>query len=226
MEDYLTATPFFNFHHPAIQALSQKITGDTDIERAISIYYLVRDNIRYNPYTLRDGMDSLKASYCLQHNQAYCIPKSALMIALCRQQGIPARLGLADVINHLSSTRLVEWLGTDYFAMHGYAEIWLNQKWVKATPVFNKELCDKFNVDPLDFDGIHHSVLQDSARDGSKHMEYVKDHGTFADIPVKLIFDTIAEIYPHFAMQFSRFNDNNRFDDNKSLEDDLKSEAS
>ncbi|WP_027252418.1 transglutaminase-like domain-containing protein [Photobacterium halotolerans] len=204
MEDQLSATHYFDFHHPAIQSFSRQVTGNTAAEKAISIYYLVRDEIVYNPYTLQDGLPSLKASYCLEKNQAYCIPKAALMVALCRQHGIPARLGLADVINHLSTPALVEWLGTDYFALHGYAEIWLNQGWVKVTPVFDRALCEKFNVEPLEFDGKHDAILHSATKDGSQHMEYVKYHGCFDDMPIEFIRKIASEAYPKFADLFNQ----------------------
>ncbi|MCM0150574.1 transglutaminase-like domain-containing protein [Photobacterium galatheae] len=206
MAAHLAATEYFDFTHPDIQAFSRKVSGSTPVEQAISIYYLVRDEIVYNPYTLKDGLPSLKASYCLQNNQAYCIPKAALMVAMCRLHGIPARLGLADVINHLSTPALIEWLGTDYFALHGYAEVWLNGQWVKATPVFNKELCARFNVEPLSFDGQHEAILQSATKDGSKHMEYVKYHGYFDEMPVEFIQETAAKVYPHFADIFATDN--------------------
>lgn len=200
---YLKPTEYFDYQNKYIQEFAANIKGTSLTEKAVSIYYLVRDSVKYNPYTLKDGVASLKASYCLENHQAYCIPKSALMIALCRYHGIPARLGLADVINHLSSPKLIEWLKTDYFAMHGYVEVYLEGKWVKATPVFDRELCAKFGVSPLDFDGRADSILQANTKDGKKHMEYVKQHGTFSDMPVSLILKTVAEVYPHLHHEFT-----------------------
>ncbi|MGF1834706.1 transglutaminase-like domain-containing protein [Photobacterium sanguinicancri] len=203
MDMYLKPTEYFDYQNKYIQVFAENVEGTSLTEKAISIYYLVRDTIKYNPYTLKDGVTSLKASYCLENHQAYCIPKSALMIALCRYHGIPARLGLADVINHLSSPKLIEWLKTDYFAMHGYVEVYLEGKWVKATPVFDQELCTKFGVYPLDFDGKSDSILQANTTDGKKHMEYVKQHGTFEDMPVALILQTVKKVYPHLHHEFT-----------------------
>ncbi|QUJ68616.1 transglutaminase domain-containing protein [Photobacterium sp. GJ3] len=202
MDAYLKETAYFDFHHPDIEAFNHKVTARSLKDKAIQIYYLVRDEIVYNPYTLQDGLPSLKASYCLQNYQAYCIPKASLMVALCRLNGIPARLGLADVINHLSTPALVEWLGTDYFALHGYAEIFLKGRWIKVTPVFHQALCDKFNVAALEFDGEHDAILHSATKDGSKHMEYVKYHGYFDDMPVEFIQETAVEVYPRFAAIF------------------------
>ncbi|MEZ8742444.1 transglutaminase family protein [Photobacterium swingsii] len=203
MEAYLQATPYFDYQNPLIEQLSRQVSGANDREKAVSIYYLVRDGIKYNPYTLKDGLGSLKASYCLENHQAFCIPKSALMVALCRKHEIPARIGLADVINHLSSPKLIEWLRTDYFAMHGYADVYIEGKWIKATPVFDQDLCTKFGVHPLDFDGKSDAILQANTADGKKHMEYVKQHGTFDDMPIALILQTVEAVYPHLLQDFA-----------------------
>ena len=199
MKAYLAATTFLDFDHPNVIAYASRVTGVTPKEKAISIYYLVRDSIRYNAYTVKDGIPSLKASYAATTGQAYCIPKAALMTALCRYFGIPAKIGFADVKNHLSDKKMLEWLRTDYFAMHGYSEIYLNEQWIKCTPIFNKALCEKFNVEPLEFDGENDAIFQNFTKDGAKYMEYLKNHGSFADMPVEYIFQTFHQYYPHFS---------------------------
>ncbi len=196
MNKYLQETDFFNFSDPDIQRLAEKVTGDSPRALAISIYYLVRDSIRYNPYIIKNGIEGFKASHCLKQNQAYCIPKAALMVALCRKFNIPARIGLADVRNHLSSKKFIALIGTDYFAMHGYAEVWLDDRWLKTTPVFNNELCEKFNVEPLEWDGQSDAILQEYTRDGHKHMEYLVDHGSFVDVPASFIVEGFKKHYP------------------------------
>ena len=203
VDRYLEETKFFNFSHPAIQNLNQQVIGNTKLEQAVNLYYLVRDGSRYNPYTFAEGEKAFYASYAAEQEQAYCIPKSSLMVAASRALGIPARLGLADVRNHLSSPRLLEFLGTDLFVMHGYAELYLKDKWVKCTPVFNKQLCEKFHIKPLEFDGEKDSIFHPYTRDDRPHMEYVKDHGTFAELPAKFILQSVAKAYPGVNMHLS-----------------------
>ena len=199
MQEYLRETRYFDFHSNEVRTLALQVEGETVKELAISIYYLVRDVIRYNPYIVRFGEESFKASHGLKMGESYCIPKAGLMVALCRKFGIPARLGLADVRNHLSSEKFIEMIGTDYFAMHGYAEVLLDDKWIKTTPVFNKELCEKFNVEPLEWDGESDAVFQEFTKDGKKHMEYLQEHGTFEDVPVEFIFESFKKHYPKLA---------------------------
>lgn len=199
MQEYLAETAELNFSHLGIQTLINSIKPGPDKSRVIELYYKVRDNVRYNPYTFMDGVLSLTAGYCVEKKEAFCVPKSALMVAACRGMGIPARLGLADVRNHLSSLKLLELLRTDLFVMHGYADIYLDDRWVKCTPVFNQELCLKFGVTPLDFDGENDSIFHPYTEAGHKHMEYLVDHGTFEDVPVEFIIKGVSEAYPHLA---------------------------
>jgi len=199
---YLQESEYIDYSHPAVLAYSLLVTGRTKKQKAISIYYLVRDNIRYNPYTIAQGKRSLKASFAASQTEAYCIPKAALMVALCRYFKIPARIGFADVENHISSQKLLDLIGTRYFSMHGYAEIYLHKKWIKATPIFNLELCEKFDITPLDFDGEHEAIFQEYTASGQKYMEYIVDHGAFAEVPVEFIYENFKKHYPHLADTF------------------------
>ena len=86
-------------------------------------------------------------------------------------------------------------MGTDVFAYHGFSELLLNGKWVKATPAFNKELCRKHCVAPLEFDGRSDSIFQSADLEGNKFMEYLNMGNTYADIPVDIIVDGWKEVY-------------------------------
>jgi hypothetical protein len=100
---------------------------------------------------------------------------------------IPSRVGFATVRNHLATRELLDYIGSDLFVYHGYTEFFLENKWVKATPAFNKELCHRHRVSPLEFNGREDSVFQAYNQDDRKFMEYVAEHGTYADIPVDTI---------------------------------------
>ena len=52
-----------------------------------------------------------------------------------------------------------------------------------ATPAFNRELCLKHKVAPLEFNGREDSIFQPYNLEKKKFMEYVTYHGSFADIP-------------------------------------------
>ena len=195
---YLEPTYFIDSDSPAIIAYASATCHgkDTDIDRAIALYYGVRDDIRYDPYSVEDKREAVRASSVLKRKAGFCVAKAVLLTAVLRSQRIPARLGFADVRNHLITKRLKALMETDLFVFHGYVEVFLNDKWVKATPAFNPSLCQNFNVNPLEFDGIHDSIFHEFDTHGNRHMEYVNEHGTFADLPYETIFEAFKRQYP------------------------------
>ncbi len=201
---YLQPTFFLDFDHAEVADFAGAVCKNamTATEKAVALYYAVRDHIRYDPYDLRYSQPAMKASAILAKQSGYCVAKAVLLAAVGRQQGIPCRLGFADVTNHLSTARLREMMGTDLFIYHGYTEMHLSGKWVKATPAFNLSLCTKFAVLPLEFDGSKDSIFHAYDAHGQKHMEYVRDHGHFADLPFARIFAAYDRTYPKFFDHF------------------------
>lgn len=201
MQQYLQSDLYFDFNKPQLLEYSKSLVKEDLSPRELvkRLYLGVRDDIQYNAYTFNPQPTHFSASHCLSQGESYCIPKAVLLAALCRLNGIPARLGLADVKNHLASPQFLEYLKSDVFVMHGYTDIFLDGKWVKATPAFDKKLCALMNVDPLEFDGTQDSVFHEFDNGGARHMEYLNDHGVFASVPREQIVMAIAEAYPHLA---------------------------
>jgi len=195
---YLRPTDFLDFHHPAIAALVAEVGPGTERERAVRLFLRVRDDVRYDPYGITLDPAAFTASHTLEAKRGYCVTKAILYAATLRAIGVPSRLGFADVVNHLATSRLLELMKTDVFSFHGYAEAWLGGRWVKATPAFNATLCEKFGTDPLEFDGVHDAILQPVTRSGGRFMDYVKDRGTFDDFKMEALIDAWREVYPHF----------------------------
>jgi transglutaminase-like putative cysteine protease len=120
-----------------------------------------------------------------------------LLAAACRAADIPARLGFADVCNHMSTTRMTEMLGSDIFYYHGYTSILIEGNWVKATPAFNQQLCEISGLLPLEFDGETDSIFHPFDKAGKRHMEYLNYRGEFDDVPFDDLIKTFAEKYPN-----------------------------
>ncbi|WP_295679559.1 transglutaminase family protein [uncultured Nevskia sp.] len=194
----LAATDFIDADHPMIRAFAAEVIGDlTDPrEQAVALYYAVRDRLRYDPYTVDLSDHALKASTTLAAGRGWCQPKATLLAAACRAVGVPARVGFADVKNHLSTERLRQVMQTDTYYWHGYAAILLDSRWVKATPAFNIELCQKFQLQPLEFDGREDSIYHPFDLSGNRHMEYVNLRGDFDDVPITAIREDFARYYP------------------------------
>ena len=197
MKEYLQPARYIDSDHPEVVAFSKKnSSGKTDKERAVALYYAVRDDIRYNPFLDFSKEETFQASRCITAGEGFCIGKAALLAACARADGIPARVGFADVKNHLTTPALRERMGSDLFIYHGYAELHLEGKWVKATPAFNVELCRRFKVKPLEFDGREDSIFHPYDEDDRRHMEYLRDRGSHADVPVAEIMAAFREAYP------------------------------
>ena len=197
MKEYLESRRYIDSNHPAIIAFAEKnATGRNHLQRAVSLYYAVRDGIRYNPFLDFSKEETYQASHCLSAGEGFCVGKAALLAACARADGIPARVGFADVKNHLTTPALRARMGSDLFIYHGYTELLLEGKWVKATPAFNLELCRRFKVKPLEFDGREDSIFHPFDEDERRHMEYLRDRGSHADVPVAEIMRAFREIYP------------------------------
>lgn len=197
LDEFCNPTPTIESHNPGVAEFAARHSAgcNSDTQRARNLFYAVRDGIRYDPYHIDLTVDGMKASTTLATGRGWCVSKAILLAACCRAIGIGARLGFADVRNHLSTERMRQTMRTDIFYWHGYTEMLLEGKWVKATPAFNIELCEKFRLLPLEFDGINDSLYHPFDADGNQHMEYVNYRGAFADSPLDEIARTFQEEY-------------------------------
>lgn len=168
-------------------------------EKAIALFNAVRDEWLYNPFAFDLSEDGFTASKIVERSDAYCVPKAILLTACLRAASIPAAIGFADVRNHLSTPKLREKMGTDLFVYHGYVKLWLDGSSYKVTPAFNMEMCTKFGVKPLIFDGHSDALFHEYNTSNDQHMEYIKDHGTFVEVPRQKIVSTYIETYSNMA---------------------------
>ncbi|MBS1270370.1 MAG: hypothetical protein MAG794_01325 [Gammaproteobacteria bacterium] len=194
---YLQPGDFVNSDDPAVVAFTRETAGAAtrDVPRVLRLFYRIRDEILYDPYLPLGERSSYTAVDCLKNARGWCVPKAALLAACARGMGIPARCGYADVKNHLATRKLLDAIGTDIFYWHSYCDLYLNGRWVKATPAFNKSLCDRFHLKPLDFDGINDSLFHEFDQSGNRHMEYLHYRGTYADVPFTEIVATFRDKY-------------------------------
>ena len=199
----LAATRYLDVEHPDVRAFAlDTVSGlGDDVDRAAALFAAVRDGIRYDPYVLDLRPRTMQASTVLASTRNWCVPKATLLAAAARVVGIPARLGFADVRNHLSTPKLLELMGTDVFRWHGYAILFVDGTWRKASPAFNAELCERFGVEALDFDGRTDALLHAHDGRGERYMEYIVDHGDFDDLPFDRMVAELRRDYPHMVGQ-------------------------
>lgn len=191
MMDFLSPSPYFDFDKPPVRDASRRLIQDlaTNREKAVRIFYWVRDGIRYTIYGKRSLPEHFRASYVLSAAEGYCVQKAILLVAMARAASIPARLRFAAIRNHLMPPELLEKRGTNFFAYHGYTDLYLEGSWIKASPTFDLVCSKNKGLRPVEFDGEHDAMLPFDTLDGKRHIEYVEDRGVFEDVP----FDAIME---------------------------------
>jgi len=196
---FLASGVFVDSGSPQVIAFAKRAVADTSDSRPaiLRLYTVVRDTIIYDPYVNFADPAHFRASGVLAAGRGFCIGKSALLAASARVIGVPARVGYADVRNHLTSRRLYEMTKSDIFIWHSYTELYLSGCWVKATPAFDRALCERVGLKPLEFDGKTDSLFQPFDQTGRRHMEYLIDRGTFADVPFDTIVAEFRKTYPH-----------------------------
>lgn len=196
---YLEPAVYIDSNSPGVVSFAREIIGNLSdpVEKAVKLYYAVRDGFNYNPHDVDLSADAMKASSLVKRNYGYCIEKACLLAACARVAGIPSRLAFANVRNHIGTEKLEKVLKTNVLVFHGFTELFLDGKWVKATPAFNRGLCEKLNVEPLEFDGKNDSIFQEYSREGNRFMEYLHDYGNFPDVPRDLFISELKKHYPH-----------------------------
>jgi transglutaminase-like putative cysteine protease len=189
VEDYLKLTATIDCGNQLVREKAYNLTkGANDAAaRARNLFYWVRDEIKYNPLVPPEVLENYRASETMRRGEGFCVEKAAVLAALARAVGIPSRLHFADIRNHLVSSRLLEVMGTNLFIYHGYTELHIGGRWIKATPAFDLKMCQVKRILPVEFDGQQHALLHSRNSDGKLHIEYVRDRGHSIDVPVEEI---------------------------------------
>jgi transglutaminase-like putative cysteine protease len=198
MAEFLAPGQFVDSESPEISDFVARSTARVEgsLERICALFNSVRDLIEYDLYIDLSDPANYTARGVLSSGRGFCVGKAALFAACARNIGIPARVGYADVRNHMSTPKILKLIGTDIFRWHSYTELWLSQRWVKATPAFNAALCERIGVSVLGFDGQNDALLQACDKMGRRHMEYLNYRGEFADVPYSTIVADFRRHYP------------------------------
>ncbi|MFO8163983.1 MAG: transglutaminase-like domain-containing protein [Thermodesulfobacteriota bacterium] len=196
MGRYLCATSTIDSdHNRIIETATNAIYGcDNDVEKAVGLFYFVRDSIRYNIYMISVFIEDFQASRILEWGKAYCVQKAVLLTALGRAVGIPSRLVFAKIKNHKIPDHIVEMMGTNTFPRHGYNQFFLNGKWVSAAATFDRVLCEKNGLPTVEFDGKRDAILPEKDLQGAPYIEYIEKFPPKDDLPFDWIRERISKI--------------------------------
>lgn len=199
MEDlslYLTPTFYIDYDSPSVSRIAGQLARAHPYDMARAVFNFVRDEIAYNPYSPFYRLEHYRASETLERGEGFCVQKAVLLAALARANDIPARLVFADIKNYLMPPKLWNMMKTNFFAFHGYNELHIDGRWVKVTPTFDVAMCTRLSLKVVEFDGHNQAIFHSHDLNGRLHIEYVNDHGVFADLPLDTILDGFRSTYP------------------------------
>jgi transglutaminase-like putative cysteine protease len=196
--NYLEPTFFIDCDNPDMRELAEEITRGQheSVEKAVSLFYYVRDTIKYNLYVPKSHPEDFRASNILSAGKGFCVQKAVALVALARAVNIQAGLGFARLKNHIIPEKTREWLRTDILPFHGFTELYLQDKWVIATPAFDREMCEKNGIIPVEFDGMNDAKFRPFNLDGERHIEYLGDVGHYYDdVPLEQLRAAVTEAH-------------------------------
>ncbi len=196
IELYLKATPTLDAGHERIIETARTLTRgcSSDEEKAVKLFYFVRDSIGYNVFMISVFIEDFRASRVLEWGKGYCVQKAVLLAALGRAAGIPSRLAFAKIRNHKLPEHIFQIMKTNTFHRQGYNQFLLNGGWVSAAATFDKNLCQKNGLPTVEFDGKSDAILPEKGLKGEPYIEYVEKFPPHDDLPFHWIAEKISEI--------------------------------
>jgi transglutaminase-like putative cysteine protease len=201
---FLQASASVESDHPRVRELAAQIVADAEDvhEKARRLFVWVRDQIAYSLYNPFWLPEHYRASSIIERGHGYCVQKAVVLAALARASGIPARLLFADLINHRAAEEMTQLMGTNLFTYHCYDELLLGEYWVKVVPSFDSRLCSKHEYPLVEFDGRHDALFPPRDAKGRDYMEYVRQHGAFADVPIEQMLQSWVDVYGSDRVEF------------------------
>ena len=208
MKNYLKCTEIIDCDEASVKEKALEVTRGlkTDKDKAIALYYFVRDKIKHNAYTPLYDSSRYKASATLKAAYGMCQNKAILLVALARAAGIPARLGLVDVEDYQLSEKFKQMIGgVNVMPLHGFAELYIDGRWVHASPAYDLATCQKKGFIPVEFDGVNDAKDSEYTKAGQLHMKHIKYHGPYEDLPLDEIYSYYREWISKLGKEWDSF---------------------
>ncbi len=202
----LEATDVIESTHPRVQALTRHLIADAadPADRVARLFTHVRDEIRYFPFSRFDLREAYRATATLDRGVGYCVQKAVVLVTLARAAGFPAALHGVNIRNQRAAPHIVELMGSDQFAFHAYAKVWLDGRWVGLTPAFDRLTSERHGFPLVTFDGHADALFAPTDDQGRPFVTYVKHHGDFTDLDLDRLLEAWQQVYGADRVQLWR----------------------
>ncbi len=193
---FLKSNFFFDFEDDFVRETIKNIVGNSSNkkEKAKKIFYFVRDEIKYTMFAGIFTEKDYRSSAVLRRGKGFCVQKAILLVSLLRGAGIPAAIGFADIKNHALSEDTKKILGSDVFPYHGFAFVNLG-RWLKVTPTFDVDTCEKAGYPLIEFDGERDAVFPQYMENGKRFVTYLRYRGVCFKPPVDDMIKEWKKVY-------------------------------
>jgi hypothetical protein len=123
--EHLEAEPGIECHHADLAELARRLTADFSrpLDQVEALFRFVDREIANEPTISGPAVGALE---CLTNESGDSGAKSRLLVALCRNRGVPARLVTGLVL-----------AGGDGQSAHSWVEAWVRDQWLPMCPVFH-----------------------------------------------------------------------------------------
>lgn len=187
LDTFLAPAPGVQSDNPQVIALAREVTAgcNTPADQARALFDYVRDTVRYSVSVPFEDLADYLALNTLERGWGFCVQKSSLLCALARAVGIPARLGFADIKNHLLPDYLDQMIPDKIIYFHCFVEWRLNERWVKATPSFDQRLSHERGWRLVEFSPDADGLLPATDQEGRPHVEYLYYRGWRMEVPLE-----------------------------------------
>lgn len=145
LEQFLKPTKYCDSDNKDIKNILYEILGNIkdDKEKAIKLFYWVRDNILY-----RVGYWNRMATDTLKEGSGTCTNKANLLVSFFRSIGIPAGYGVMSVMGKeyfgpIMLPKFKSWVSEK--STHVFCYVYIDNSWIKCDPSDDYLLSKKTN---------------------------------------------------------------------------------
>lgn len=156
---FLAPTSFLDFNTPEVERFARDAVTEpiSCLEQMARLFLVVRDRVGSDSYAACLTPECFSASAAAVERSAFCVLKAVLLAAGARLLGIPAAIGLSDVVNHCSTPKLRQMMDS--------RTVFMRLGWAAGHR----------KGPPTAFDDTSDAVPRQYKEDGAVQMEHLRD---------------------------------------------------